>query len=141
MRKMLINTGRDDTVKRKAIIIVLFALGILCRISASFIRFVITSDIPVSYTASEALTVQIIYVISTIFFLFALSIFQTNKARIVTGGMFALMFVFGIIVFNLHMDGEYYNSSYAQLQISSLLNSALLMVYSFFLVIKSRIEN
>lgn len=128
-------------MKRKTIIIVLLTLGILCRISASFIRFVITSDIPVSYTASEALTVQIIYAISTIFFLFALSIFQTNKGRIVTGGLFALLFIFGIMIFNIYMDGEYYNSSFAQLQISSLLYSALLMVYSFFLAIKNRIED
>ncbi len=126
-------------MKRRLVILIFLILGILGRGLASLSSFLITSDIPVSYSTSEALVVHILFFISTIFFLLSSILYQSNKARILTGVLFALMFTYSIIIFISWIGADYYNASFAQLKITSLLNSGLIMVFNFFLVIKSQI--
>lgn len=123
-------------MKRNMISIVYLISGALSAIIATFYRFLITSDIPVSYTISEGLTVQIMFAISTVFFLFALISLESYKRTIFVGVIFSLIFFFDILIFRIHIGADYYDSSYAQLQLSSLINFGIVMLFSYYLTVK-----
>lgn len=127
-------------IKRNLIAMVYLILGVLCAGFATFYRLLITSDIPVSYTISEGLVVQIMFGISTIFFLFASSSLKSNKGKNIIASLFSLLFVWNISMFTIHTDADYYDSSYAQLQLSSLLNSGIVMFFNYYLIVKSHFE-
>ncbi len=124
-------------MKINLVAIVYLILGFFCAGCSTFFRFLMTSDIPVSYTISEGLVVQIMFSISTIFFLFASSSLKSNKGNMILGILFSLTFVCNMIIFTSHIGADYYNSSFAQLQLSSLLNSGIIMFFNYYLIVKN----
>lgn len=127
-------------LKKNALIIILLSLGIISGGIANIFRFVITSDIPISYSSSEAITVQILFSLSTLLFLLASSTFRNNKPRIIAGIVFLLLFIIDIFIFKSHLGAEYFDSSYAQLQVSSLVSTGILILFNFYSVFKGDLQ-
>lgn len=123
-------------MKKNVLLIILFSLGIILRVIAHFIRFVITSDIPVLYSESGAITVQVLFSLATLLILLSSISFSSNKPRVIIGFTFLLLFIIDLFIYKSHIGAEYFNSSYAQLQVASLLSAGILALFNFFLVFR-----
>ena len=129
-------------MKKNARIIILFSLAIITWGIASVFRFLITSDIPVTYATSEAITVHTLFSLATLLFLLASSTFSSNKPRIMMGIIFFVLFIFNLsIIKNYQMNAEYYNTSFAQLAVSSLISIGIIMLFNFYFVFRGDKQN
>ncbi|MBA2176659.1 hypothetical protein H0266_17360 [Halobacillus locisalis] len=100
---------------RKVITASLAVLGLLFGMVGTFMRWLITSDIPVSYKASEAMSVQYIFFAATICFVLAVLISKTKEAALVAGCFFLVLFLIQMYSYTRSVGTGYYTSSYAQL--------------------------
>ena len=123
-------------MKKNVLLIILLSLGIILGVIAHMIRFVITSDIPVLYSESEAITVQVLFSLATLLLLLSTISFSSNKPRVIIGFIFLLLFIIDLIIYKSHFGAEYFNSSFAQLQVASLLSAGILVLFNFFLVFR-----
>lgn len=106
---------------------------------ASLYKLIITSDIPVSYSTSEAVIVQVLFSLSTLMFLLTANTFSSNKPRIIMAIIFCLLFIIKWhIIDNYYKGAEYFHSSFAQLETSILLSLGILILFNFYLVLQNK---
>lgn len=116
----------------------LFILGVFILFSAYLIQLVITSDIPVNFSISEAIFLQLVLFISTVLFIFASILLSKKSTRYVVIAIFTLIFVVTLSSFLTDTDAEYFTVSYALLTLPFVLQPLLLVLLNEFLIIKFR---
>ncbi|MYL70622.1 hypothetical protein GLW00_07165 [Halobacillus litoralis] len=112
---------------------ILLVLGFLIAGVAILYQWLITSDIPVSYTAAEALTTHVMFALSTVLFLVASVMFNERKGNFLLGVIFSAIFIANIAIFKHHTGAGYFNHSFAQLQGAGVLYSGIIMVFTLYL--------
>ncbi|MBX0356782.1 hypothetical protein [Halobacillus sp. Nhm2S1] len=112
---------------------ILLVLGFFVAGIAIFYKWLITSDIPVSYTSAEAMTTHVMFTLSTGLFLIASVVFNDRNGNLLLGVLFSFIFIANIAIFKHHLGAEYYDHSFVQLQGSSILYSGIVMVFNFYL--------
>ncbi|SDO03574.1 hypothetical protein [Halobacillus aidingensis] len=113
----------------------LLVLGFFIAGVAILHQWLITSDIPVSYTAAEALTTHVMFALSTVLFLIASVVFEERNGNLLLGVIFSAIFIANMVIFNHHLGAEYYNHSFAQLQGASMLYTGIVMVLNLYLAV------
>ncbi|MDW7682867.1 MAG: hypothetical protein SCK29_01960 [Bacillota bacterium] len=116
-------------------------LGILFGGIGILYRLLITSDIPISYSTSEAITVHIMIAISTFLFFIASSNLKNNKSRIIMGFVFLLLFFLDLFILLIYqLRSVFFTSSFAQLETSSILSYGMISAFNFYQMLKEKIE-
>jgi hypothetical protein len=124
---------------RKNMISNLFLLlGLFFLILSYGYRFLITSDIPVNFSVSEALNLHLLIFISTFLFICGSVTITQKKISHILITILTLFFVINLFIFNTAKSAEYFSSSYAQLSIAFLLHPILIILFNIFLITKAR---
>ncbi|WP_226577446.1 hypothetical protein [Halobacillus litoralis] len=121
--------------RKKMVMNLFLILGVISGGSGFLYRMLITSDIPVTYSISEALAVHVLFALSAVCFLIGSSLLQTLKENAVAGMCFAFILIVNLLFLSVHIGAEYFNSSFAQLELSSLLYSSVVLLYNGYLII------
>ncbi|MGR9050499.1 hypothetical protein ACQ4XT_17850 [Halobacillus faecis] len=116
---------------------ILLVLGFFVAGIAIVYKWLITSDIPVSYTAAEAMTTHVMFALSAVLFLIASVVFNDRNGNLLLGVLFAFIFLANIFIFKHHLGAEYYNHSFAQLQGAGVLYSGIVMVFNYYLSVRN----
>jgi len=114
----------------------LLLFGTFVLLGAFAYRLLITSDIPVSYTANEAIALHVLIYISTLLYIFGSIIGSQNAIRYVVIAVLTLFTVLNIYLFDT--DAEYYDASYAQIALAFILHPLLVIFVNIFMQLKTR---
>ncbi|KGP73835.1 hypothetical protein [Pontibacillus yanchengensis] len=116
---------------------IFICIGFLVAFVAFAYNGLILSDIPISYTTSEAITSQVFFFIATGLLLIGLHSIQSNLGRSITASIFILAFLFMVqVVWGGALDATS-NSSVVQLQLAPVLHVGLLLLVNVYLLIKN----
>ncbi|WP_222599339.1 hypothetical protein [Aquibacillus kalidii] len=118
-------------------IVLLFFIGFLIGLMAFGYRVLILSDIPVSYTTSEAVTAQISFFIASAMLLIALVSLKNRIGLGITAIIFTFSFLFNIQVIPSMVQGTNSNSSIVQLELAPVLHLGLLLLVNVYLLIQN----
>ncbi len=108
-------------------------LGIAAYTLAFIYFLIITSDIPVKYSTSEAIYVHIILFVSTALFLFGTLLITKKHIRYYFIAGFSIFFILNLSLFTTHMSAEYFSSSFAQLSSAFVLSPLFILLTNVFL--------
>lgn len=114
---------------------VLIGLGFLIGILAFAYKMLILSDIPVSFSTSEAFFAQVLFLIATTFVSFGIPAVNSNLGRVITAGFIMLALLFNLPVFQTPLFDH--RASVALLQITPVLHLSFLTLLSLYLLIRS----
>ncbi|MCA0149875.1 hypothetical protein LCD52_13830 [Rossellomorea vietnamensis] len=108
----------------------LFALGVALWVCASLFRFLITSDIPVSFTPEEAMFTQKTFVAAGVLILVGTLTAKANAFHLIAFTLFATVAAFQFYMnVNYHSSATYYTEEYAVLaNVSSYIALALALI-------------
>lgn len=98
-------------------------------------KMLILSDIPISFTSSEALFSQILFFVSTLFITFSLISLKSNRGRGISLGILTIALSFNLLVFGTDLTNA--TPAVAQLQLAPVLHLGFLVVLNLFLLFKS----
>jgi hypothetical protein len=114
----------------------LFALGVALWVCASLFRFLITSDIPVSFTPEEAMFTQKTFVAAGVLILVGTITAKANAFHLTAFALFSTVAAFQFYMnFSYHSSATYYTEEYAELaNVSSYIALALALVNLIFIL-------
>ncbi len=115
--------------------VIFMSLGLLFGLISFSYKMLIISDIPVSFTTTEALFSQLLFFIATLFFALFLASIKKNSVKGISIGFLILAFSFNLLVFRTDLAND--SPALVQLQIAPVLHLGFLVVLNLFLLIKN----
>ncbi|MEI2665799.1 hypothetical protein [Rossellomorea sp. LJF3] len=114
----------------------LFALGMGLWVCASLFRFLITSDIPVSFTPEEAMVTQKTFAAAGVLILVGTITAKANAFHLIAFALFATVAAFQFYMnFIYHSSSTYYTEEYAVLaNVSSYIALTLALINLIFIM-------
>ncbi|KGP89986.1 hypothetical protein N780_07600 [Pontibacillus chungwhensis BH030062] len=113
----------------------LIGLGFLTGIFAFAYKMLILSDIPVSFSNSEAFVAQVLFFTSTTFISFGILAVKSDLGRVIAAGFIMLALLFNLPVFHTPLFDHM--ASVAFLQITPILHLSFLTLLSLYLLIRN----
>ena len=114
--------------------IIISILGLSLWPIGSAYRWLITSDIPISFSSQEAMAVKVIFTLSIILLLLGGLIAASKAYRLGIGILFSLVFVISLSInLFIHRGAEYYTGDFAQLANVSVIYALGVAVFHIYL--------
>ncbi|QST00320.1 hypothetical protein IMZ31_01590 [Pontibacillus sp. ALD_SL1] len=120
---------------RSTVSSLLIGLGFITGILAFAYKMLILSDIPVSFSTSEALVAQMLFFIATTFISFGILAVRSNLGRVIAAGFIMLALLFNLSVFQTPLFDH--RASVAFLQMTPILHLSFLTLLSLYLLIRN----
>ena len=111
------------------------SLGLLLGIVSFGYKMLILSDIPISFTTSEAIFSQLLFFVSTMFITLSLTSLKSTNGRSISLGILIFVFSFNLLVLGTDLTND--PPAVAQLQLAPVLHLSFLVVLNLFLLIKN----
>ncbi|WP_270181174.1 hypothetical protein [Alkalihalobacillus sp. CinArs1] len=111
---------------------VTMTMGCLVGLMAFGYKMLILSDIPVSFTTTEAIWSQTFFFVSTLLLAIALMSLKSKLGRGISLGVLVLIFLFNLLVLKTDITND--SAAVAQLQLAPVLHIGFLVVINLFLL-------
>ncbi|WP_273852129.1 hypothetical protein [Guptibacillus spartinae] len=128
--RVVIKSIINETLK-----VIIISLGLLLGIVSFGYKMLILSDIPISFTTSEAIFSQLLFFVSTMFITLSLTSLKSIDGRSISLGILIFVFSFNLLVLGTDLTND--PPAVAQLQLAPVLHLAFLVVLNLFLLIKN----
>ncbi|GKV55213.1 hypothetical protein NCCP2222_11600 [Sporosarcina sp. NCCP-2222] len=122
-------------ITRQLSVGIAFLLGSFVGFVTFMLQTVVLSDIPVSFTATEALVIQILYFVSTFLLMGGVLLIPSRVGYGVALLLFTAVFLFNIQVFDRRMLHASYDPALLQVQMAPVLHLGLVILFTLFLFV------
>ncbi|QTD39942.1 hypothetical protein [Sporosarcina sp. Te-1] len=112
-----------------------FVLGSLIGFVTFMLQTIMISDIPVSFTATEALVIHILYFVSTLFLICGVISIPSRAAYGVALLLLTAVFLFNIQVLDRRMFHAGYDPALLQIQLAPVLHLGFVLIVALFMMI------
>lgn len=122
-------------ITRQLSVGIAFILGSFVGFVTFVLQTVMLSDIPVSFTATEALVIQVLYFVSTLLLMGGVLLIPSRVGYGVALLLFTAVFLFNIQVFDRRMLQDSYDPALLQIQMAPVLHVGLVILFTLFLFV------
>ncbi|MCG3087937.1 hypothetical protein [Sporosarcina cyprini] len=122
-------------ITRQLSVGIAFILGSFVGFVTFVLQTVMLSDIPVSFTATEALVIQVLYFVSTLLLMGGVLLIPSRVGYGVALLLFTAVFLFNIQVFDRRMLHDSYDPALLQIQMAPVLHVGLVILFTLFLFV------
>lgn len=121
-------------MKKHTVANLFFLLGTISFVCACIHKLLITSDIPVAYTVSEAIVLHLLLFLFTLSFICGAILISQKRIRHMLMAILTLLLILGLSTFKMQSNAEYFTSSYAQLSLAFVIHPLLILLINIFLL-------
>lgn len=121
---------------------IVLSIGVFFLILSLGSYLLMTSDIPVKYSITEAVYLHIFLFISTLAFILFSLLIQHKRTRYILIAWISLYFIMSLSHFKIKSDvSMYFTTSYAQIVLAFVLHPLLILIINFFLLKNQKITS